>query len=129
MRGSFAVLVCCLAACCGDDSSIVVELQSTVTPLDAVAISVYGERGAILLDHVIADGSLLELPRRVRIEGGIREEMIRIFAWGERADARVAFGHANAMLDRGSEDVITVLLEAPLADCDSDGVPDTLDGC
>jgi hypothetical protein len=130
VRRWVAIVVSFLAACGGDDdSSLVVELLSEVSPLDAVVIGVYGQHGAILLDQQLVDGGALDLPRRVRIEGGVREESIRILAWGERDDARVAFGHSDAELVRGEEDVITILLEPPPSDCDDDGVPDTLDGC
>ncbi len=130
MRAWFAILPWCLAACGETDgNNVVIELTSSVTPLDDVVISVYGPTGAILLDHMIADDGPLQLPRRVRIAGGEREEQIRVFAWGQRADARVAFGHATAQLTQGREDVLTVRLAAPPADCDDDGVPDAFDGC
>ena len=119
-------------ASCGssDDSSrVVIELSSDVTPLDRATVSVFGSRGAIVLDQELSDAGQLELPRRIRIDGARREELVRIMIWGEQHATRVAFGHAVGQLTPGVEDTVNIKLGAPAADCDDDGVPDELDGC
>jgi hypothetical protein len=132
VRAVVAILVGTCALGCGggtDESSIVVELSSKYDPLDSATDSVFGERGAIVTDRRLTDAGTLELPRRVRIEGGDREGPIRILVWGERDGTRVAFGAATAQLAIGVEDDVDLELAAPPGDCDADGVPDTLDGC
>lgn len=122
-------LVCVVVACTDDESNLVIEISSELAPLDSVGISVFGDRGAIVLDQQIGDRSPISLPRRVRIEGGAREEGVRVLAWGLQTGTRVAFGYTTGQLVRGREDTLSIVLATPPADCDHDAVPDMLDRC
>lgn len=126
-------MLACVAGGCGetsDESGLVIELASEVSPLGSVDFTVLGDRGAIAIDQRISDGNdALAMPRRVRIAGGMREERVRVLAWGLQGTSRVAFGYTTAQLMIGSEDTASIVLAAPPGDCDGDSIPDPLDGC
>ena len=122
--GLAAVAVCVASIGCSG-SGVILALSSDVTPIDRVALTVLGPRGAIVSDQEVDPA----LPGRIAIDAGARRERLRVIAWGSQAGARVAYATTAFDIEPGLERTIAMRLTAPPPDCDGDGIPDDVDGC
>ena len=125
-----AAVLALLACACGDDPGLYLEISTRVGPVDELSLSLLAEGGSLLVDRVLDEhGGALDLPVRVRIDGGDRREHVTALAWGWRAGARAAYGQTGLDLAPGADRVVPVTLEAAPPDRDDDGFPDALDAC
>lgn len=119
-----------LAACGEEPGGILLDISSEVVPLDRLTVTVLAGTGALLVDRdVPEEGGPPDLPGMVRIDAGLRDEPLRVLAWGWQDGARVAFGRTDIAAAPDLDRTFPLRLAPPPDDTDGDAVPDPFDGC